>query len=139
MANWLLKTEPDCYSADDLARDKTTTWDGIANAAARVHLRSMAKGDRVLIYHTGDERQCVAIAEVASEPRPDPSSDDKKAVVVDLRFKSKLKTPVTLEQIKADKAFDGWDLLRIGRLSVVPTSDKLWKRLIELSSAGKPK
>lgn len=139
MANWLLKTEPDCYSADDLARDKTTTWDGIANATARVHLRSMAKGDRVLIYHTGDERQCVAIAEVASEPRPDPSSDDKKAVVVDLRFKSKLKTPVTLEQIKADKAFDGWDLLRIGRLSVVPTSDKLWKRLIELSSAGKPK
>jgi predicted RNA-binding protein with PUA-like domain len=79
------------------------------------------------------------VAEVASAPRKDPTSDDAKAVVVDLKFKSKLKTPVTLEQIKADKAFEGWDLLRIGRLSVVPTSDKIWNRLIELSTASKAK
>ncbi len=139
MANWLLKTEPTTYSADDLAREKTTTWDGIANAAARIHLRSMKKGDRVVIYHTGAERQCVAIAEVSSAPRKDPKSDDEKSVVVDLKFKSKLKSPVTLETIKADKAFEGWDLLRIGRLSVVPTSDKIWNRLIDLSSGGKAK
>jgi predicted RNA-binding protein with PUA-like domain len=139
MANWLLKTEPGEYSADDLARDKTCTWDGIANAAARNHLRSMAKGDRVVIYHTGDERQCVALAEVASAPRPDPKSDDAKAVVVDLKFKSRLKTSVTLTQIKADKTFEGWDLLRIGRLSVVPTPDKIWNRLIELSSGDESK
>ena len=139
MPNWLLKTEPSTYSADDLAREKTTTWDGIANAAARIHIRSMAKGDRVVIYHTGDERQCVALAEVSAAPRKDPKSEDEKAVVVDLKFKSKFKTPVTLEQIKADKAFEGWDLLRIGRLSVVPTPDKIWNRLIELSSAGKSK
>lgn len=139
MPNWLLKTEPSEYSADDLARAKTCTWDGIANAAARIHLRSMAKGDRIVIYHTGDERQCVALAEVSSAPRKDPKSDDEKSVVVDLKFKSKLKSPVTLDQIKSDKAFEGWDLLRIGRLSVVPTPDKIWNRLIELSSSGKSK
>lgn len=139
MPNWLLKTEPSTYSAADLARDKTTTWDGIANAAARNHIRSMAKGDRVVIYHTGDEKQCVAVAEVVSAPKPDPKGDDEKAVVVDLKFKAMLKTPVTLSQIKADKAFEGWDLIRIGRLSVVPTSDKIWNRLIELSSGGKSK
>lgn len=139
MANWLLKTEPSEYSADDLARDKTCTWDGIANAAARIHLRAMVKGDRIVIYHTGDEKQCVAIAEVSGTPRKDPNSADEKAVVVDLKFKSKLKSPVTLAQIKADKAFEGWDLIRIGRLSVVPTSDKIWNRLIELSSTAKAK
>jgi predicted RNA-binding protein with PUA-like domain len=139
MANWLLKTEPREYSADDLARDMTTTWDGIANAAARNHIRSMARGDRVVIYHTGDERRCVALAEVVSAPRADPASEDEKAVVVDLKFKSMLPSPVRLDQIKADKAFEGWDLLRIGRLSVVPTPDKIWNRLIELSSTGKAK
>ena len=139
MPNWLLKTEPSEYSADDLARDKTCTWDGIANASARIHMRSMARGDRVILYHTGNEKQCVAIAEVSSAPRKDPNNDDEKAVVVDLKFKLKLTSPVTLEAIKADKAFDGWDLLRIGRLSVVPTSDKIWNRLIELSSGGKAK
>lgn len=139
MPNWLLKTEPSTYSATDFARDKTTTWDGVANPTALKHIRSMVKGDRIVIYHTGDEKQCVALAEVVSAPKPDPKSDDEKAVVVDLKFKSMLNTPVTLKQIKADPAFEGWDLIRIGRLSVVPTSDKIWNRLIELSSGGKSK
>lgn len=136
MANWLLKTEPGEYSAHDLKRDRKTVWDGITNATALIHLRAMKKGDRAIIYHTGTERAAVAIAEVAGNPYPDPNEDDAKRVVVDIQFKSMLDSPVTLEQIKADKAFAGWDLLRIGRLSVVPTPDEVWNRLIELSKSG---
>jgi predicted RNA-binding protein with PUA-like domain len=137
MAYWLLKTEPGTYSAADLAKEKTAKWDGVANPTAVKHLRSMKKGDLCLIYHTGDERQCVALAEVVGPPRDDPTNP--KLAVVDLKFKSHLKHPVTLDTIKADKAFAGWDLLRIGRLSVVPTPDKLWNRLIELSSKAPAK
>ena len=103
------------------------------NAAAQKNLRAMVRGDLAIVYHTGDERQCVAIAQVAKPPYVDPEGDGKM-VAVDLQFKSMLKTPVTLEKIKTDKVFAGWDLLRIGRLSVVPTSDVVWNRLIELSS-----
>ena len=134
MARWLLKTEPETYSWDQLVRDKKTTWDGVANATALKHLRSMKKGDAVLIYHTGDEKAAVGVAEVASGPYPDPNGDDEKRVVVDLRPKKKLARPVTLAQIKADPAFAGWDLLRIGRLSVVPVPDTMWARLEALSA-----
>jgi predicted RNA-binding protein with PUA-like domain len=133
MAYWLLKTEPGSYSAADLQREKRTTWDGVANALALKHLRAMAEGDEVIIYHTGDERQCVAIAEVTGEPRPDPK--EPKSATVDLKFKSMLPRPVTLSEIKADAAFAGYDLVRLSRLSVVPTPKEIWKRLMQLSSA----
>lgn len=133
MAYWLLKTEPDCYSWDDLARDKKTVWDGVANALALKHIRAMQKGDLALIYHTGGERQAVGIAEITKAPYPDPKEDDDKLAVVDLKPKRKLKRPITLDEIKADKAFAGWDLLRIGRLSIVPVNESMWKRLEALS------
>jgi len=133
MARWLLKTEPSTYSWDDLVRDKKTTWDGISNPTALIHLRNMKKGDTVLIYHTGGEKQAVGIAEIASPPRPDPSDKSGKLVVVDIKPKSKLPQAVTLGTIKADPAFKGWDLLRIMRLSVVPVPDAMWKRIEELS------
>jgi predicted RNA-binding protein with PUA-like domain len=133
MQHWLLKTEPSTYSADDLKAAKVASWDGVANATALIHLRAMKKGDRCLIYHTGAEKRCVAVAEVVKAAYPDPKLDDPKLVVVDLKFVKMLKTPVTLEQIKADKAFAGWDLLRIGRLSVVPTLKSLWERVMELA------
>ena len=133
MAFWLLKTEPSTYSYDDLARDKKTTWDGVTNATALKHLRTMTKGDLALVYHTGDERAVVAVAEISSAPYPDPKQDDEKLVVIDLKPKRKLKTPVALDQIKSDKAFDGWDLLRIGRLSIVPTPPAMWRRLMKLA------
>jgi predicted RNA-binding protein with PUA-like domain len=137
MAFWLLKTEPDDYSWDDLVRDKKTVWDGVANALALRHIREMKKGDLALIYHTGDERAAVGIAEIISAPYVDPKQADEKLAVVDVKVKKKLARPVTLAEIKADKAFTGWDLIRIGRLSVVPTSRAMWER-IELLSAGKP-
>ncbi len=133
MAYWLLKTEPDCYAWDDLVRDKSATWDGVANALALKHIRTMKKGDLALIYHTGNERAAVGIAEVKSAPYADPKEDDEKLAVVGLKPKKKLPAPVPLSIIKADKAFAGWDFLRIGRLSVVPVPDKMWERILELS------
>jgi predicted RNA-binding protein with PUA-like domain len=133
MAYWLLKTEPQAYSWDDLARDKKTAWDGVTNALALKHIRTMHKGDLALIYHTGDERAAVGIAEIVSEPHPDPRQDDAKLAIVDLKAKMKLTKPVMLAQIKEDKAFAGWDLLRIGRLSVVPVPPAMWKHLLALA------
>ena len=135
MAFWLLKTEPGTYSWDDLVREKKTTWDGISNPTALIHLRSMKKGDLALLYHTGGEKAVVGVAEIASAPRPDPKSDNEKAVVVDIKPKKKLPNPVTLSDIKADPAFGGWDLLRIGRLSVVPVPAAMWKRIESLAKA----
>ncbi len=72
--HWLLKTEPDSYRWDDLVRDKKTAWDGVTNALALKHIRTMKKGDLALIYHTGDERAAVGVAEVVSAPYPDPAA-----------------------------------------------------------------
>ncbi|HEV8379486.1 MAG TPA: EVE domain-containing protein [Tepidisphaeraceae bacterium] len=135
MATWLLKTEPDSYSWDDLVRDKKATWDGVTNAVALKHLRAMKKGDLALVYHTGDEKQVVGVAEVTSNAYPDPRESDERIVVVDLKPKSKLKNPVTLGTIKSDPAFKDWELVRISRLSVMPVPDAMWKRLEKLSQA----
>src|SRR3954469_10469279 len=105
MAYWLLKTEPDSYAWADLVREKKTTWDGVSNALALKHMRTMKKGDLALIYHTGGERQAVGIAEIASAPYADPKEDDEKLVVVDLKPKKAFKSPVGLDVIKADKSF----------------------------------
>lgn len=137
MAYWLLKTEPSTYAWDDLVHDRKTVWDGVANALALKHIRTMNKGDLALIYHTGDQRQAVGIAEITSKPYPDPAQNDEKLVVVDLKPKKKLARPVALSDIKADKTFEGWEFLRIGRLSVVPVPVKMWERIIELSEPDK--
>ena len=134
MARWLLKTEPDSYAWDQLVADKKAVWDGIGNALALKHVRSMKKGDLALIYHTGDERAAVGVAEIVSNPYPDPKEADEKLVVIDIKPKKKLPQPVTLADIKADPAFAGWDLLRIGRLSVVPVPDAMWTRIEELAA-----
>lgn len=133
---WLLKTEPDSYSWDDLSRDKKTVWDGISNPVALKNIRAMSKGDLALIYHTGDERAAVGIAEIASNPRQDEKSDNERASVVEIRAQKKLPRPVTLAEIKADKTFAGWDLLRIGRLSVVPVPPQMWQRIMEMAGGA---
>ncbi len=133
MAFWLLKTEPSTYSFDDLVRDKKTVWNGVTNNTALKHIRSMKQGDFALVYHTGDVRAAVGIAEIASDPYPDPKQKDPKLVVVDLKPKKTLPKPVTLDAIKADPVFEGFDLIRIGRLSIVPVPEKMWKRIEALS------
>lgn len=133
MAYWLLKTEPDCYNWSDLLRDKKTVWDGVTNSLALKHIRTVKKADEALVYHTGDQRAAVGIAEVTSGPYPDPKADDPRIVVFDVKAKRELSNPVTLDAIKADPAFAGWDLLRNSRLSVVPVPAHLWKRIEKLS------
>ena len=131
VATWLLKTEPKTYSFADLVRDETTRWDGIANPTALRHLRAAKKGDRAVVYHTGDERAAVGVAEIARAAYPDPN--DASAVVVDLAAKTALKRPVTLATLKSDPAFAESPLVRQGRLSFLPLTEAQWKRLLELS------
>src|SRR5947207_15402875 len=120
--HWLLKTEPSTYSFADLERDKRAVWDGVANALALKHLRSMRRGDLAFIYHTGDEKQIVGIAEVASDPYPDPKENDPKLAVIDLKPGERLPRPVTLAEIKTARGFVNCELVRSGRLSVITVS-----------------
>ncbi len=129
---WILKTEPSSYSFDDLVRDRTTRWDGVANPVALKHIRTMQTGDAVLIYHTGKERQAVGRATVRSDPYPDPQKGNPRFVVVDLEAGERLATPVGLPAIKADATFAEMALVRMGRLSVVPATPAQWKRLLEM-------
>lgn len=132
MAAWLLKTEPSTYSLDDLQRDRTTRWDGVSNPAALNNIKRMQPGERCFIYHTGDEKQIVGIARVESAPYADPKS--ARLTVIEISFDKRLRKPVTLAQIKADPLFSDWLLVRQGRLSVVPTSPQIWKRVTEMAS-----
>ena len=129
MNHWLLKSDPETYGFDDLERDKTTTWDGVRNNQTLIYLRQMKKDDLALIYHSGGDKHVVGLAEVIRGPYPDPKLEDRKLVVVDLKFKQRLPRPVTLAQIKADPDFLEFALVRISRLSVMPVPAPLWKKL----------
>lgn len=130
---WLLKTEPDHYSYADLERDGATVWDGVSNNAALKHIRAMQAGDLALIYHSGDERQAVGLAEISSAPYADPQLGDPKLVVVDVRPLRRLARPVTLAAVKADPAFADFALVRQARLSVVPATPEQWARLLAMA------
>ena len=129
---WLLKTEPSNYSYADLERDGQTVWDGVTNALALKYLRQVSIGDLALIYHTGDERQIVGIADVVRGFYVDPNFDDPKLAVCDIKARARLQTPVTLAQIKAEPKLSNWALVRHARLSVVPVSDEEWQTVLEL-------
>jgi len=129
---WIVKTEPSTYSYDDLANQKTAVWDGVKNNLALKHLREMKPGDQVLVYHTGDEKAVVGVAEVVSVPYSDPKQKDPKLMVVDLRAEGRLPRAVSLAEIKKDRAFADLALVRIGRLSVMPASADQFKRLLKL-------
>ena len=135
-ACWLLKTEPSTYSWDDLVRDKRTAWDGISNPLALKHLRSASRGDDLIIYHTGTERRTMGLARIVKEAYADPKLKDPKRLVVDVEVVKPLVEPVTLEQIKGDPAFAGWDLLRLSRLSFVPVPLPMRRRLLSLAKTS---
>jgi predicted RNA-binding protein with PUA-like domain len=115
------------------AERQTTVWDGVHNNLALKHMRNMKKGDQILYYHTGDERQAVGIMTVTSEPYPNPNEDNERFIVVDVKFKKRLKKSVSLEQMKQEKSFKVWELLRIGRLSVMPVPKNIWDKIIKMS------
>ena len=132
MNYWLVKTEPETYSWNDLEKDKKTTWDGVRNFQARSHIKSMKKGDRVFVYHTGEEKAVIGIAYVIKEFFPDPKEADWAAV--DLAADHKLKKPVSLAQIKATKSLSGMVLVKNSRLSVQPVQEEEFNKVISLAA-----
>lgn len=133
MSYWLVKSEPFKYSWEQFEKDGQTFWDGVRNYAARNHLKAMKKGDQVLFYHSNEGLEIVGIAKVAKEHYQDPTTDEEAWVVVDLKPHKRLKKPVSLTQIKADKRLADMALVRLGRLSVQPVTEKEWKVIMELA------
>ena len=124
---YLLKTEPSEYSFDDLVREKKTVWSGVTNPTARKHISVMRTGGLVVIYHTGDERRAVGLATVVGAPQPDP--ENPKSLVIEVKAGKRLKTPVTLDEIKEMPQFADSPLVKIGRLSVVPLTPEQYEVL----------
>jgi len=133
VARFLVKTEPSTYSFADLQRDRRTVWDGVSNPVALKHLARIRKGDTVVVYHTGDEKQAVGLAVAASDAYADPKLGDPKRPVVDLEADRLLSRPVTLAQVKADAVLKATDLARLPRLSVMPFTEEQFKRLLSLA------
>jgi predicted RNA-binding protein with PUA-like domain len=131
--HWILKTEPSAYGFTDLVRDRRTRWEGVSNAVALKHLRSMREGDDALIYHTGKEKSLIGLARIVSAPYPDPSKTDPRLVVVDIEVGMARPRQVSLAEIKADPAFKELGLVRLSRLSVVPVEPDQWQRLLGLA------
>jgi predicted RNA-binding protein with PUA-like domain len=137
--HWLVKSEPFKYSWDQFVRDGSTYWDGVRNALARNNLRAMQKGDLVFYYHSNEGKEVVGVAWVTREHYPDPTSDDERWVVVDLKPVKALKQPVGLAEIKADAALAEIPLVRQSRLSVMPLEKKDFDRILKLGGTALPK
>lgn len=133
MNYWLMKTEPEEFNYADLERLGRDRWNGVRNFQAIAHMRAMVAGDLVLIYHTGKEKAAVGVAEVVAPAYPDPASADDRFTVVDVAPRYPLPKPVTLQEIKADPAFAGWELVRLPRLSVMPVPPGHWQRIMTMA------
>lgn len=133
MNYWLVKSEPTEYSYDDLVKDGSTYWDGVRNYTARNNLKNMKVGDKVLFYHSVNEKSVVGISKVVKEYYQDPTTDDERWVVVDLAPVSKLKNPVTLGEIKADPGLTDIALVRQSRLSVMSLGKTAFNRIVDMS------
>jgi predicted RNA-binding protein with PUA-like domain len=153
MQHWLVKSEPDCYSINDLKRDKKTTWSDVRNYQARNFLRAMKKGDLLLYYHSSCAVPAVVgVAKVAAEAYPDPTQfnithdgydpkstkDNPRWSTVDVSLVEVFAEPLSLSEIKADKAFAGMELVKQGsRLSVQPVTEKHFERVVSLRSLSR--
>lgn len=133
MNYWLVKSEPSAYSWDNFVKDGVTAWTGVRNFAARIHLNSMKKGDKVLFYHSNEGLAVVGIAEVIKEAYQDPTTNEDKWVAVDIKPYKALKKPVFLSVIKAEKKLKEIALVRIGRLSVQPLTKDEYDIILAMS------
>ena len=133
MAYWLIKSEPFKYSWEQLVKDKKTVWDGIRNYAARLNLRAMKKGDLAFFYHSNEGTEIVGIAKIVKEAFQDPTTDDERWVAVEVAPVKKLKKPVTLAQIKAEKKLAEMDLVRLGRLSTQSVKPEEWELVLKMA------
>ncbi len=132
-ARWLFKSDAEHYGFSDLLRDGRAVWDGVSNNLALKHLRAARPGDAVLIYHTGDEKSIVGMAEVASEPYADPKQKNPRLAVVDVKAGRALPRRVPLGEIKKEPSLRDFDLVRLPRLSVMPVSEAQWNTLMKLA------
>jgi predicted RNA-binding protein with PUA-like domain len=133
MAGWLVKSEPNTYSFEDLQRDGRTVWDGVRNNAAALHLKAMKVGEEVLFYHSQEGLAVVGIAKVAKEAFPDASDPSGRFVAVELTPVRPLKTPVTLQQMKAEPALANMAMVRQSRLSVSPVTGSEWAAILKMA------
>ncbi|PWG01855.1 EVE domain-containing protein [Sphingosinicella humi] len=131
MAYWLMKSEPDTYSWDDLVRDRSTDWDGVRNNAARLHLRAMKPGDEAFFYHSGAERAVVGMMRITGEGKPD--GEDGSWVKVPVEPVRALERPVTLQAIKAEPSLAQMELVRQSRLSVSPVRGDEWALVLKMA------
>lgn len=131
--HWLVKQEPEDYSWDDLARDGCTQWTGVRNFQARNHLRQMKVGDHVLFYHSGKEKSVVGIASVSQAAYPDPTAKEEGWIAVDIKPGKKLKTPVSLADIKANTKLSDLLLVRQSRLSVMPVGESEFDEILRMA------
>tara|TARA_R110002012_G_scaffold137125_4_gene291604 strand:- start:17 stop:430 length:414 start_codon:yes stop_codon:yes gene_type:complete len=136
MAYWLIKTEPSSWSWDDQVAKDVEGWDGVRNYQAANNLRAMKRGDQAFFYHSVKEKSIVGIVEIVREAYPDPSDAKGKFVQVDVKTVKALKTPVTLDDIKADPRFSELALLKQSRLSVLPIDDASWNAICEMGGVN---
>ena len=133
MAYWMLRSEPDAYSWDDLIRDGATEWNGVRNYTARNFLKDMQPGDRAIFYHSNTEKAAVGVMEITRAWQPD--GDDGKWASVAVKAVAKLARPVTLAEIKAEPRLKELEMIRQSRLSVTPVRDDEWVVLLEMAAA----
>jgi predicted RNA-binding protein with PUA-like domain len=133
MTVWLLKTEPNDFSFDDLVERGVEPWDGVSSPFALANLKAAREGETCVIYHTGDERQAVGLGQVVRAAYQDPKQDNPRLLVIDVRASERLPRPVRLDQIKRDARFADSPLVRMGRLSVVPLTDEQYAALLEMA------
>jgi len=131
--HWLFKTEPLDYSYDDLERDQRVMWGGVRNSVTLKNLRDVRLGDRILIYHSGDENAVVGLAEAVTDAYPDPAENDESVVVVEIRPRRRFAQPVLLAEIKASNALSDLDPARLPLLAVMPVSNLHWEAIQDLS------
>lgn len=131
--HWLMKSEPDCYSYDDLVAEGEGTWDGVRNHTAAIHLRTMKIGDQAFFYHSNIGLEIVAIMTISAEHFIDPSDEKARFVAVKVKPSRKLKNPVTLKSIKANPALAAMELIRQSRLSVAPVRPEEWNEILRMA------
>lgn len=136
MSFWIIKTEPNTYSFENLERDEITCWDGVRNYQARNNLRLMKVHDLALVYHSVGPKELVGIAEVIKEAYPDPTDPSGRWSAVDVKFKKGLKKPVNLAEIKATPSLKNLKLVTQGRLSVALVSETEWRILINMAKTN---
>jgi predicted RNA-binding protein with PUA-like domain len=138
-SHWLMKSEPESYSWQQLLEEQSTPWDGVRNYQARNNMREMSVGDAVLFYHSGKSREVVGIMKVTKAAYQDPTTDDDRWLAVDVEPLAELKRPVSLAQIKSEDSLTEILLVRNSRLSVMPLDKAAFSRILKLGATSLPR